>query len=168
VIESADKGSTGRQIVDWLHSLERNWASLHFGEVKVETRGGKHEFEVQVLLNDLDPNAVRVELYAGGVMGGVPVRQEMKRVSELAGAPGRHVYSAAVSAGRPPAGYTARAIPHCEGVAIPLEEARIVWQRRSGYRHTPGSWRMAPSPNVQVYIHFFHSNQTLIDCVRPE
>ena len=27
-------------------------------------------FEVQVYLNDLDPNAVRVELYADGVNGG--------------------------------------------------------------------------------------------------
>jgi glycogen phosphorylase len=36
-------------------------------------------FEVEVFLNDLDPNAVRVELYADGINGGDPVRQEMKR-----------------------------------------------------------------------------------------
>ena len=36
----------------------------------------------QVYLNDLDPKAVRVELYADGVMGGAPVRQEMKRVRQ--------------------------------------------------------------------------------------
>ena len=37
----------------------------------------RHIFEVEVYLNDLDPNAVRVELYADGVKGGAPVRQEM-------------------------------------------------------------------------------------------
>ncbi len=89
----------------------------------------QHVFEVEVYLNDLDSNAVRVELYADGVNGGTAVRQEMKRVRQPAGASGGYVYTAAVSAARPPADYTARVIPHCVGVAIPLEEARILWQR---------------------------------------
>ena len=55
-------------------------AALRFGEVKIETDGEQHVFEVQVYLDDLDPKAVRVELYADGVMGGAPVRQEMKLV----------------------------------------------------------------------------------------
>ena len=84
---------------------------------------------MQVYLDDLDPEAVRVELYADGVMGSAPVRQEMKRVRQLAGASGGYAYSAAVPAARPPADYTARVIPHCDGVAIPLEDARILWQR---------------------------------------
>ncbi len=126
---AADKGAVGRQVVDRQHSLEQRWATLHFGEVKVETRGEQHVFEVQVCLKDLDPKAVRVELYADGVMGSGPVRQEMKRVRQLAGASGDYVYSAAVSAARPPADYTARVIPHDDGVAIPLEDARILWQR---------------------------------------
>ena len=125
----ANKGAIGRQMVDWQHDLEQKLATLHFGEVKVETRGEQHVFEVQVYLNNLDPNAVRVELYADGVNGGSLVRQEMKRVRQLAGASGGYVYSAAVSATRPPADYTARVIPHCDGVAIPLEDARILWQR---------------------------------------
>ena len=83
----------------------------------------------QVFLNDLDPEAVKVELYADGLNGGKPVRQEMKRVAQAAGAPGGTVYSAAVSAARPSADYTARVIPHCDGVAVPLEDARILWQR---------------------------------------
>lgn len=125
----ANKGAIGRQMVDWQHNLEQKWATLHFGEVKVETRGEQHVFEIQVCLSDLDPKAVRVELCADGVMGSAPVRQEMKRVRQLAGASGGYVYSVAVSAARPPADYTARVIPHCDGVAIPLEDARILWQR---------------------------------------
>ena len=97
--------------------------------MKVETDAAQHVFEVQVCLNDLDPKAVRVELYADGVMGSAPVRQEMKLARQLAGASGGYVYSAAVSAARPAADYTARVIPHCDGVAIPLEDARILWQR---------------------------------------
>jgi starch phosphorylase len=84
---------------------------------------------MEVYLNDLEPNAVQVELYADGVSGGVPVRQEMKIVRRMNGASGGYVYSAAVSAVRPPADYTVRLIPYCDGVAIPLEDARILWQR---------------------------------------
>jgi starch phosphorylase len=128
-LRMANRGAVGRHVVDWQRSLEQKWAALHFGDVKVETRGEQHVFEVQVHLNDLDPKAVRVELYADGVTGGAPVRQEMRRVRQLAGASGGHLYSAAVSAARPPADYTARVIPRCDGVAIPLEDSRILWQR---------------------------------------
>jgi starch phosphorylase len=126
---SAKKGALGRQMVDWRQSLEQKWSALRFGEVKVEARGGRHVFEAQVYLHDLDPDAVRVELYADGVNGGEPVRQEMTRVRQLAGVPGEYVYSAAVAADRPPADYTARVIPHFSGVAVPLEAVRILWQR---------------------------------------
>jgi starch phosphorylase len=126
---AADKGAVGAQVVNWQQTLEEKWATLRFGEVTAETDGDQHVFEVQVYLQDLDPKAVRVELYADGINGDDPVRQEMKRVRQLTGALGGYVYSAAVSAARPPADYTARAIPHCNGVAIPLEDARILWQR---------------------------------------
>jgi starch phosphorylase len=126
---AASKGAVGKEIVDWQHSLEQKWATLDFGEMKVETRGEQHLFELQFFLNDLDPEAVRVELYADGVMGSPPVRREMKLVRRLAGASCGYVYSAAVSAARPPADYTARVIPHCDGVAIPLEDTRILWRR---------------------------------------
>jgi glycogen phosphorylase len=126
---AADKGALGSHVVNWQHTLGQKWPALRFGEVKVETHGEQHIFEVQIRLNDLGPEAVRVELCADGVMGSAPVRQVMKRAGQLAGVSGGYVYSAAVSAARPSADYTARVIPHCDGVAIPLENALILWQR---------------------------------------
>jgi hypothetical protein len=126
---AANKGAVGRQIVDWQHSLEQKWGGLRFGEVKVETHGEQHIFEVPISLNSVDPKAVRVEIFADGVTGGAPLRQEMKLVRQLDDALSSYVYRAAVSAARPPADYTARVMPHCDGVAIPLENARILWQR---------------------------------------
>jgi starch phosphorylase len=126
---AADKGAVGRQMVNWQQSLEQKWAMLRFGEVKVETDGEHHVFEVRVYLNDLNPKAVRVELYADGVNGDNPVRQEMTHGRKLVGAAGGYVYSARVPATRPATDYTARVIPYCFGVAVPLEAARILWQR---------------------------------------
>jgi glycogen phosphorylase len=105
--------------------------------LKVETNGGQHVFEAQVYLNDLDPDAVRVELYADGVNGGDPLRQEMELVRQLAdtstgastGASTGYAYRAQVPATRPAADYTARVTPRHAGVAVPLEAAQILWQR---------------------------------------
>jgi starch phosphorylase len=126
---AADNGAVGRKMVNWQHLVEQKWALLRFGEVKLKTVNQQHVFDVQVYLADLDPKAVRVELYADGMNGGAPVRQEMKRIRKVDGTPDGYVYSAAVSAARPPADYTARVIPHCDGVAVPLEAAQILWQR---------------------------------------
>ncbi len=79
-------------------------------------------------LHDLDPEAVRVELYADGVNGDGPVRQEMTRVRRLEGADGGCVYRAEVPATRPAADYTVRVVPHHDGVAVPLEVAQILWR----------------------------------------
>ncbi len=116
-------------MVDSQRALEKKWSTLRFGEVNVETKGEQHVFEIQIHLNDLAPDAVRVELYANGDMGRTPALQEMKLDGQPGGAAGGYVYSATVPAARPRADYTVRIIPRCDGVAIPLEDGRILWQR---------------------------------------
>ena len=126
---AADTGVVVKNIANWEHALKEKWATLRFGDVKVKTSAVQHIFEAEVFLNGLDPNAVRVELYAEGSNGSSPIREEMTRVRQLAGADSGHAYVAQVPATRPVTDYTARVIPRCDGVAIPLEEARILWQR---------------------------------------
>ena len=126
---TASKGLLGRQMVEAQHRLEKQWSALHFGEVKVETRGGQHLFEVQVFLGDLDPQAVRVELYSNAVGDMAPVSPGMKLSSKLSDVIGGYVYRAAVSSDRPASDYTVRLVPQRDVAAIPLEDARILWQR---------------------------------------
>jgi starch phosphorylase len=126
---AVDNGAVGVAMVHWRHALDKEWTALRFGELKLETDDEQHVFEVQVYLDDIDQGAVRVELYAEGVNGAAPERMEMTRVRQLPGESGGYVYSAAVSAARPSADYTARVIPHRDGVAIPLEAGHILWQR---------------------------------------
>jgi starch phosphorylase len=126
---AADKGSEGRQMVNWQQNLEQKWAGLRFGDLGVETNADHHVFEVEIFLNDLDPNAVRVELYADGVNGGDPVREEMKYARALPDASRLCVYHATAPAARQAGDYTVRVIPRRSGVAVPLECARILWQR---------------------------------------
>ena len=126
---AADDGAEGLRVVEWRKALERRWTALRFGETKVATDGGQHAFDVEVYLGDLDPRAVRVELYADGVDGGAPVRQEMVRVPESMNATGASTYRTRVPAARAAADYTARLIPSRPGISIPLEAGFILWQR---------------------------------------
>jgi starch phosphorylase len=127
-MRAADKGAVSAQIVNWQHNLEKKWDTLRFGEVKAVSEGGKHVFQVEVFLGGLDPKSVRVELYADGVNGGESEQQEMMRGEPLIEA-NAYTYSAQVPAIRPATDYTARVIPQHDGVAVPLELARILWQR---------------------------------------
>lgn len=126
---AANQGAVGVELVEWQHALKQKWAALRFGEMKLETDSEQHSFEAQVYLDDLDPEAVRVELYANGVAGAAPERVEMQRVRQLVGATNGYAYRAEVPATRPASDYTARVIPHRDGVAVPLEEGHILWQR---------------------------------------
>ena len=128
-LRKVDKGKMGKQMVDWRRNLQQKWPSIHFGEVKAESRNGQHVFEAQVYLNDLDPGAVRVELFANRGADGNPVRFEMKRIRELAGATGLYLYDGFAPGDRPASDYTARIIPYFDGVSVPLEDVQIVWQR---------------------------------------
>ncbi len=125
---SADRGKIGVQVVNWQNALQQKWGTLRFGETRAETSGAQNVFEVSVHLGGLDPDAVRVELYADGQAENMPEGRAMKRMSRIEGEDG-FVYRASVPATRPASDYTARIVPNHPGVSVPLEDTHILWQR---------------------------------------
>jgi starch phosphorylase len=95
----------------------------------VETHGEQYVIDAQVFLEGANPDTVRVELYADGAKGGDAVRQEMTRVGQLPGEAGGYTYRANVSSARPAMDYTARIMPHYDGLAVPLEAGWLLWQK---------------------------------------
>ncbi|MBW4050063.1 MAG: glycosyltransferase family 1 protein [Proteobacteria bacterium] len=126
---AANRGALGRKIVDWQHKVDRHWEALRFTAFRVNTEAGRHLFEIGILLNDLEPDEVRVELYADGLDGNAGARQEMKWARALPGAARGGLYHTTAAATRPAGDYTVRVTPERAGVAVPLECARILWQR---------------------------------------
>lgn len=126
---AADRGATGRALVRWQAALAERWRTAHFGDVRVETAGGLHHFEVHVYLGDLDPSAVSVELYADAGDGAAAIRQVMERVRPLAAPPNGYVYTAQLPDTRPANEHTPRVIPHHPDARVPLEARQILWQR---------------------------------------
>jgi starch phosphorylase len=126
---ASDRGAAARRLVDWRNGLAAKWAGFRFGAVTVETKGEQHFIRTEVFLPDCDPDSVRVEVYADGLPGKNPVRQEMTRLSPLTNGPGGFMFSATVSSARPATDYTARIIPHHDRLTTPLEAGWILWQR---------------------------------------
>ncbi len=125
---AADKGAMGAKLLNSKHVLEKSWPDLRFGEVEVADDRENYTFEVPVYLGGLDPDSVRVEIYAEGLDGGEATRLEMTRGTRLSDTHG-FIYQGQAPADRPVAEYTIRAIPRIPGLAVPLEVNRILWQR---------------------------------------
>jgi starch phosphorylase len=126
---AANQGAIGAQMVHWRHTLEQKWPGLRFGEVTIQSASRQHTFEVQVFLDEIDPDTVQLELYADGNNEDKPVRQEMARVRPLVGSVNGFVYRASVPATRPASDYTPRVVPRFPRAAVPLEAGQILWQR---------------------------------------
>ncbi|MGA8595798.1 MAG: alpha-glucan family phosphorylase [Bryobacteraceae bacterium] len=114
-------------MLNWKRQLSQHWAKLRFGSMQVETEGSQHVFDVQVYLDELDRDAIRVELYAEPVDGGEAVRHAMTRGEPLVGAENAYRYSAAIPANRAAGDFTPRIIPNHPEAFVPLESAQILW-----------------------------------------
>jgi starch phosphorylase len=100
---------------------------VRFGSLASETQGDHYTIRIQVYLDDLDPEAVNVELYAEGQNGADPVRQPMQRGEQLVGSVNAFLYVANVPATRPASDYTPRVVPYKSGASVPLEAPFICW-----------------------------------------
>jgi starch phosphorylase len=126
---AADRGAAAQQITAWLLDLTRHWSALQIGAVRIETTAGEHRFEIAVNLGRLEPETVRVELFADGRDGGAPERHAAECAGHVSDNPASYQYRAVVPAFRAATDYTARVLPYHEDVSVPLEAKQILWQR---------------------------------------
>jgi starch phosphorylase len=129
-----NRGSLGADLVAWQGELAKHWSALRFGSATVEQQGEQYLFHVQVFLDDIDPDTVRVELYAEAQKDEDPITHAMNRGERLVGATRAFTYSASVPTSRPIADYTPRLVPQHVGAFVPLEAPFILW-------HEAPSWR---------------------------
>jgi len=126
----ADDARQASLLCHWRDSLEKHWAELHFGELHVQEENGEYAFTVQLHMGELDPDAVRVELYAEPGNSQEPEIHALERHEVLTGDLNGYLYSAHLPARRPVSDYTPRVIPHFNGALVPLEARQILWYER--------------------------------------
>jgi starch phosphorylase len=126
---AADKGALGAQIRAWRRALDAHWGEARFGDLRVTSDAGGHRFTVEVHLGALDPEAVRVELYAAPAGSEPSVGAPMTRGPKRAADGETHVYAGTVAAPRPASDFTPRLVPYHPAARVPLEAPFILWQR---------------------------------------
>jgi len=107
-----DKGHNAMLMSQWRESIQKEWARLHFGKLRIEEQPGFYRFKIPVYLNDLDPEAISVQLYADPISGEEPEIYECLKGKKLAGAINSYNYSVRIPARRPADRYTPRIIPY--------------------------------------------------------
>ncbi len=131
---AANRGSLGASLQHWQSELTENWSALRFGSATVEQKGQDYFFQVQVFLNGLSPEAVKVELYANAREANPEVVHSMDRGEQVANSSNGFIYTAQLAANRPLSDFTPRVIPYHSGASVPLEANFILW-------HDSPSWR---------------------------
>lgn len=126
---AADHGSVAARVRAWEHHIVAHWGEAHFGALRLESHDGRHEYTVDVQLGALDPDAVRVELFAEAVDGSAPYRHIMTRRPSPDGSLGAYEYTASVFSSRPPTAFTPRLVANHADALTPLEAPQILWQR---------------------------------------
>src|SRR5262245_12036638 len=125
----ADKAALGTTLVGWARDLAHHWTDARFGIFRVVSGGSGHDVSVEVYLGRVDPDAVRVELYADSANGAPSERHVMARGRKLDAAEHAYEYGARIPALRPPGDYTPRLLPYHPAAVVPLEAREILWQR---------------------------------------
>ena len=126
---TANGAAQATRLVAWRRNLAEHWHEARFGALHVESRENQHEFTIEVGLGGLDPDSIRVELFADSTQGAEPSGLLMTR-SRAPGTPQlEYTYGATVSALRPATDYTPRLVAHHPDARTPIEAPFILWQR---------------------------------------
>ncbi len=122
-----EAATLGAELLTWRRRLERHWSTAALGALEVVTDDSRHTFRVRLDPGRLDPDDVRVELFAQAVAGGDPVRLPMERMDTQGEASTGLRYTASVPASRPPGDFTPRVVPYRQRASVPLEAPFILW-----------------------------------------
>jgi starch phosphorylase len=126
---STNHDRLGAELIAWRQALGAHWQEARFGAMSVETHGTEQRVTVTVHLGGLDPEAVRVELYANPVDAGETERHAMERTRKLDEPGHGYEYSVSIRATRARGDYTPRLLPRHPLASIPLEAPEILWPR---------------------------------------
>ncbi len=125
---TSDGGQLALAIELWHSDVSHHWSMLHFGELEILEDGNARLFKLPIYLDELNQEAIRVELFADGTDDRPREVHPMDPISALTGAVNGFLYQCMLPLGRPASDYTARLIPYHPDVSVPLEAQQILWQ----------------------------------------
>jgi glycogen phosphorylase len=127
---TANKAQEAAFLCRWRDSLMQSWHKLRFGSLDVQRQDDSHVVTVIVYLDDIDPKAIQVQLYADPLEGTEPEIHVMEMANAVPGTADGYIYRVHIPARRPVEHYTPRIIPYFDGAVVPLEIANILWYEK--------------------------------------
>jgi starch phosphorylase len=123
----ADGALLAAELYEWQKKLAENWNDLHFGNITASREGNSLVFGVQVYFGKMNPDMIKVELYADPIEREEPMRVVMTKKEPIIGADDGFLYESKVPGDRSAWDYTPRIVPYHPEASIPIEEAHILW-----------------------------------------
>jgi starch phosphorylase len=125
---TAETCARAKTLHAWHQRLMHHWSELHIGDSSITASGDGQRISVPVLLDDLKPDEIDVELYAE------PKGEEraviaMAKGEPIPGAASGFIYSADVPPGHGTTDFTVRVVPRQADAFIPAECNLILWQK---------------------------------------
>jgi starch phosphorylase len=123
-------GKLAAELEEWHALLRQGWKGIRFGDVQVTRLDPHWHFEAQVYFGDVEPDHVRVELYADPVNEFErPTRIVMRRQDAIPGAVKGFLFLADCPSSSPAHRFTPRVVPFHPETSMPLEESLILWKQ---------------------------------------
>lgn len=123
-------GQVGEELFRWGERIAAHWSYLHFGRLRIESNEYEHRFDVPVYCDDLDPETLRVELYAEPEGRDEDAECiQMKPEEALPGTVNGYIYQVKIPSCRPASAYTPRIIPFHPLASVPLEDQHVLWYK---------------------------------------
>jgi starch phosphorylase len=126
---TANDAALARDMNAWARKTHRNWNSVHIGQPTAAKNEEGWRFSVPVMLGEVPPDSVAVELFANEEKGFAAEAVALHREQAIPGTVNGYVYAGTAPAARESADYTVRLVPHRAGVHVPAEMPLIAWQR---------------------------------------
>tara|TARA_R110000787_G_scaffold220068_1_gene328801 strand:+ start:23678 stop:26215 length:2538 start_codon:yes stop_codon:yes gene_type:complete len=122
-----NNGELAAKLHEWQQTLHRYWRELRWQDKRIQQHANGFSVEVDIYLNNLSPDWVKVELYADADGDSPSQCLPMRRLGLSENAVDSHIYRADVVTSRPPSHFTPRASPYHEQALVPQELADILW-----------------------------------------
>ncbi|MBN9587439.1 MAG: alpha-glucan family phosphorylase [Alphaproteobacteria bacterium] len=120
---------TARALAAWAVELERNWQNLHIGEPRFEQSDHGWQVSVPVLLGAIQPDDVRVELFADARDDQPMEVLAFARGDAIPGTTNGYLWTLTLATNHTPADFTVRVVPWRPQALLPGELPLILWQR---------------------------------------
>ncbi len=124
---NANGAAQAKALAVWQQQLALHWPAVYMQNLQIETSASEYRITLHVYLDELPPEAVRVEIYADALQQDKPFTGTMELTAVLQGSVNGYIYQTTVPADRPANHYTPRLVPDHSAANIPAEEAHIKW-----------------------------------------